>query len=265
MCRSPGQPEFRRCRHSQTAQQRQAANARQRMSRYARACDAAAAAGDQDKAQHFEQLMDKALVELGQYRPPPKAFVDSKATAFTAENTAHWSDEELEQALASSWDDPQAVHQLMHLIDERDANRQLAAQEQQAHEQAMSTWQDTTWAEPTPMTSSSYRPSRKLSANEQARVEYETYVDCMWLQAESDCNGVLLTHEARAKGIDSRSLFSGRTDRAIKYASPELQSWWGKHGRLNFTAFKYQMLGRDSDRSAATSARLEHFEMAPAW
>ena len=94
--------------------------------------------------------------------------------------------------------------------------------------------------------------------------EYETYLDVQWLQAESDCNGVLLTAEARAKGIDSRTLFSGNFNRAIKYASPELQSWWQANGRMSLGAFRHQMLGRNSDREAAEAAKYQTYDAA-AW
>lgn len=264
MCRSPGDPCKRRCRDKHSPERRKADSARQRVSRWARACDQAMDAGDKTRAEHCERLMDKALADLGIDSHPPTPTAPTKAPDYTPENTAHWTDEDFENALQNSWEDPRAVDQLMHLVDERDAQRRATVEEQAAHERAMESWSQP-WAEPTPMTSTTTRASRKLSATEHARAEFETYVDCQWLQAESDCNGVLLTAEARAKGIDSRSLFSGRIDRAIKYASPELQSWWGAHGRLNFSAFRYQMLGRDSDRTAAERVKTEHFEMAPSW
>ncbi|WP_394276123.1 hypothetical protein, partial [Luteococcus sp.] len=117
------------------------------MSRWARACDDALSAGDHERAQRCEALMDKALSQLGYDTSTPTRTFPTKADTFTAENTAAWGDAEFEQALSSSWDDPAAVDQLMHLMDERDAQRRLDEQEQQAHQQAMQAWSQS-WAEP---------------------------------------------------------------------------------------------------------------------
>ena len=80
--------------------------------------------------------------------------------------------------------------------------------------------------------------ARMLTAEQRLRAAYGEYLECAYLQAEADCRGVLLSAEARARGISSRSLFQGQSSRALKWASEELRSWWQKHGRLTYAAFK---------------------------
>lgn len=261
MCRSG--IHARRCRHQHSLEQRRAASARQRMSRYARACDAAMDRGDLAAAEKHEALMNKALADLGVTVTPPVRTAPSSAATYTAESTAAWTDADFEEALAKSWDDPEAVSQLMGLLDERDAGAAPDPATVASHDLATSAWHDS-WAESTPMTSTAWRPSRKLTPNQRARAEYDSYVDVQYLQAESECNGVLLTKEGYAKGIDPRSLFSGNHTRAVKYASPELQSWWQKNGRMSFSAYRYHTLGWDSDRQAAEYDRIQTYD-APAW
>lgn len=198
-----------------------------------------------------------------QVRPPA-----TRAGEFTAETTALWSDEQLEQALTEVWDDQQAVDAIATLIDSRQAAddavaRAMAGQFEDPRAQAWST--EPGWARRDELVDPGLRPTSRLTADQQLRADYETYVDTQWLQAEADCNGQLLTPAARQMGLDSRSLFSGSTSRAVKYASEELQSWWQRHGRLTLAAFRHQAFGRDSDRSAAEQARLGHFDNAAAW
>jgi SPP1 gp7 family putative phage head morphogenesis protein len=80
--------------------------------------------------------------------------------------------------------------------------------------------------------------ARRLTAEQQLRASYAEYLETAYLQAEADCRGVLLSAEAKARGISSRSLFQGQSSRALKWASEELRSWWQKHGRLTYAAFK---------------------------
>lgn len=197
--------------------------------------------------------------------PPVPA---TRAGEFTAERTATWSDAQLEQALAEVWDDQQAVDAIAALIDSRQeadkaVEAALSGQYEDPRAQAWS--QSPGWATSDPLTDPGRRPTSRLTADQQLRADYETYVDSQWLQAEADCHGQLLTPEARQLGIDTRSLFSGSVTRAQKYASDELQSWWGAHGRLTLAAFRHQAFGRSSDRSAAEQAKLGHFDNATTW
>lgn len=85
--------------------------------------------------------------------------------------------------------------------------------------------------------------ARMLTAEQRLRAAYGEYLECAYLQAEADCRGVLLSAEARARGISARSLFQGQSSRALKWASEELRSWWQKHGRLTYAAFKQGATG----------------------
>jgi hypothetical protein len=192
----------------------------------------------------------------------------TRAGEFTPERTATWSDAQLEQALAEVWDDQQAVDAIAALIDSRQAadaavEQALAGRYEDPRLQVWS--QQPGWARRDPLVDPGRRPRSRLTADQQLRADYETYIDSQWLQAESDCNGQLLTPAARQLGIDARSLFSGSTARALKYASEELQSWWAAHGRLTLAAFRHQAFGRDSDRAAAEQAKLGHFDDAATW
>lgn len=61
-------------------------------------------------------------------------------------------------------------------------------------------------------------------------------------QAEADCRGHLLNRAGQAGSIDPYSLFSGRYARVRRYGSEELREWFGRHGRLTWTEFRWQAL-----------------------
>ncbi|GAA3144875.1 hypothetical protein GCM10010466_39950 [Planomonospora alba] len=84
---------------------------------------------------------------------------------------------------------------------------------------------------------------------------YAEWLDMQVVEAENATRGVLLNKAGQAADIDPRTLFSGRADRARRYASEELLRWWGDHPRMTLTEFKAQMLERDSDRRAARRIR----------
>ncbi len=91
--------------------------------------------------------------------------------------------------------------------------------------------------------------------DQMARRHYDLWVHNQYLQAVADTKGYLLNPEGVAAGIDEKSLFSGRRDRARKYASEELRRWFDANGWMNFTEFKAQQLGRERDRRAALAGR----------
>lgn len=268
MCRSKSE-SGRRCPCRADPERRRVESARQRVSRYARWCDAATDVGDMVAAAKYDRLMASALADLDEPQSDPQQPESgpvSRADEFTVEKTADWSDERLEQVLSESWDDPAAVDQLMHVIDLRQSEAELRESMTATRQHAQA------WASRDPwdtadsaLTNPERRPASRLSAKERARVEFDTYVDCQYMQAETDCRGVLMTAEGYERGVDPRSLFQGPLSRAEKWASEELLSWWGKHGRLNFAAFRYQMLGYESDREAAARVKMETFDMVPAW
>ncbi|WP_433426335.1 phage minor capsid protein (plasmid) [Microtetraspora malaysiensis] len=84
---------------------------------------------------------------------------------------------------------------------------------------------------------------------------YAQWLDQVYDSAEGATNGNLLTPEAKAAGVNDRSLFSGPAARARKYASEELLRWWADNQRLTLTEFRAAWLGRDSDVKAAAYIR----------
>lgn len=98
------------------------------------------------------------------------------------------------------------------------------------------------------------RAGRRLTATQQAREDYEAYVVERYVQAETDCRGHLLNRAGRAADVDPYSLFSGRYARVRRYGSEELREWFGRHGRLTWTEFRWQALHRESDRGHAYTA-----------
>lgn len=74
------------------------------------------------------------------------------------------------------------------------------------------------------------------------RAEYELYREQAYAAATDATNGVLLNRDAKARGIDSYSLFIGPRARAERWASDELREWWAANGRLTFEAFERQRL-----------------------
>lgn len=214
-------------------------------------------------------IRDDLARSRGWLDPPVPQLPPSRTAEFTAEATAGWSEEQLEAAIGEclQTNDTHALDALEQLVDARqsaDEERRRQAEEYARAAAAEEARRDP-WATPTPLTSPGLRTATRLSATQQLRADYECYLDVQWLQAEADCNGQLLTPEARAKGIDSRSLFSGSLSRAARYASWELQSWWGAHGRLTLAAFRHQAFGRDSDAAAAERARTRTFDNVAAW
>lgn len=99
------------------------------------------------------------------------------------------------------------------------------------------------------------RPGESLDAA--VRRYHDEWLDLSYLQAEKATNGHMLSPEGKARGVDPRSLFTGPTATARKYASEELQRWWADNPRLNRTQFRAQLLARPSDMKAvkATKAR----------
>lgn len=280
MCRSGNGdgPTRRRCPCRRDPAYRALETARQRASRYARWCDAAADLDDHAAATKYGKLLDRAVADLEQRGrghtvcapvPPPPP---SRAAEFTAAATRDWTDDQLEQAvcdcLTAGGDQP-ALDALERVIDARQAAADLVVAAPAGRRHAQVAWEQITnreaWAEPSALLSPGLRPTSRLSPAQQLRADYETWVDTQWLQAETDCRGQLLTPAARAAGVDPRSLFSGPLPRALKHGSEELQSWWGAHGRLSLAAFRYQAIGRDSDRAAAEYGRRETFDNAAVW
>ena len=102
--------------------------------------------------------------------------------------------------------------------------------------------------------------ARRLTPTQQARADYDAYLETAYLQADAELNGVLVNRDGLARGISARSLFSGSDSRALAYASEELRAWFQYNGRYSWEAWKYQARaegarGSARGRSAADSAR----------
>ncbi|GAA3455887.1 hypothetical protein GCM10018962_77210 [Dactylosporangium matsuzakiense] len=95
------------------------------------------------------------------------------------------------------------------------------------------------------------------SREDTVRRLYGEWVRLQYLQAEADTRGHLLTPAAEARGVDPETLFSGPAHVARANASEDLLRWWAEHGRMTYTEFRADMLGRESDRRAAERSRLQ--------
>lgn len=257
MCRHKSEGG-RRCPCRSDPVRRLLESARQRVSRYARWADAA---GDDQGRDHNARLFESALADMqrrtGTEPAPTPTPAPTRAGEFTPASTAEWSDDQLAAALGECWDDQQAVDAIAELFDQRDRHRQLADgltsfpdHGSNAWEQLAAERQNTSMID-----KPGNRPSRRLTAEQQARTDYETMREVWYLQAEYECAGHLLSKHGQAAGIDARTLWTGPVTTAQKYASPELQSWWARNGRLTWQAFRGQALGRRSDRAQVESVR----------
>lgn len=58
-----------------------------------------------------------------------------------------------------------------------------------------------------------------------------------YLAADRDCRGRLLSAAGMRAGVAETDLWSGSAQRAYRYASDELRSWWEIHGRVTPSSF----------------------------
>lgn len=86
---------------------------------------------------------------------------------------------------------------------------------------------------------------------EVVRRAYGELLHLQLIAAEQTTRGHLLKPEARAKGIDPITLFSGPAARARRWASEDLLRWWQDHPRVTFQEFAGQVLGGDSPELVA--------------
>lgn len=89
----------------------------------------------------------------------------------------------------------------------------------------------------------------------EARSSYEEMVSFEYLRAAEETRGELLSRRGRAAGVSPEALFRGSLAQMEPYASEELRSYWARHGRTTWTAYRYEALGRDSDRAAHARAK----------
>ena len=277
MCRSRAErpAHGRRCPRQSDPYRRTLARIRQRIGRHDRALRHAANRGDWAAMERHIGLLDRDVTlhqrELATSPPGPAAVApapmsDTMAGQYTPTATVDWTDDDLILAWGQLTDDPTAQDQIMATLDWRaqaeaardaelaeHAERQRTEREQR--EQAWREAQDRTDA--SPLTNPANRPARRLTAEQVCREEYDAHLVTAYEVAETDCRGQLLNRAGLAKGIDPQTLFTGPASRVRAYASEELRTWFGRHGRITYVEWKYQWLGRTSDRAAARTARHE--------
>ncbi|WP_143253878.1 hypothetical protein [Amycolatopsis keratiniphila] len=267
----------RRCPACTDPARRPLARIRQRIGRYDRAARRANEAEDWDTLLRYVELLDRDVAAheaaTAAATEPPASLPPSRAAEFTPAATVDLSDDQLAAALAELDDDPRAQEQVLDTLEWRDQLAQQRDAEIAAHEQEQerqrrereAAWQAAAEAEDaSPLTNPARRPSRQLSAEQTCREEYDVHTYTSYLDAETECRGQLLNREGLARGIDPLSLFSGPAARARKYSSEELRAWWARNGRITYTEWRYQWLGRDSDREAARTAKFQSLGEATA-
>ncbi|WP_394614519.1 hypothetical protein JNUCC0626_32190 [Lentzea sp. JNUCC 0626] len=276
MCRARHEvpPHGRRCPCHDDPQRRTLANIRQRLGRNDRACRAANEAGDWDALDHYVALLDRDIAGLRRlteqagsdpHEAPAAAASPPlrRAEQYTPELTWKLTDDELMAEFIHLHGDPAAQEQIVATLEWREdlartRDAEIASwQAQKVAEQRARAAAEQAEIDASPLTNPARRPGRNLTAEQACREEYNCYVYTSYLQAEQDCRGHLLNHEGTVAGVDPESLFSGASARARKYASEELRTWWGRHGRITFAEWKFSAMGRESDRQAARTAKAQ--------
>ncbi|HEX3780313.1 MAG TPA: hypothetical protein VHX38_11645 [Pseudonocardiaceae bacterium] len=252
------------------------ARIRQRIGRYDRAVRAASDRGDWAAVEKYVGLLDR---DVALHDAALAAHSDDSATvgtvggdlvgpdtmadAYTPAATVDWSDDDLLTAWTELVDDPAAQDQIMATLEWREdvaaaRDAEIAEHERQQRTEHEHAWSAAVEAEDaSPLTNPARRPVRRLSQDKACREEYDSFVHLSYVSAENDCRGVLLNREAISAGIHPSSLFQGPASRVRKYASEELRSWFAQHGRITYSEWKYEWLGRESDRKAARTARYQ--------
>lgn len=264
MCRS-NHKGGRRCPSNDHA--RRGVTIRQRVSRYSRRLDAAEANNEASDVDRYARLFSQAMNDEVEHesRPPLPAPATTRAGQFTIESTVDMSDETLKQHYLDARDDPharEAIARVMDWRDEQDAKRDAeinALRDEEERARFNDGWGSTP---SDALHSPARRPHRALTPDQQAREEYQRYVSAQYLRALDECKTAVLNSRGRAAGINEYDLFSGPEHTARAYASEELQAWWRRNGRLTASAFRYHLLGRDSDRAAAVRAGNADFNNA---
>lgn len=88
-----------------------------------------------------------------------------------------------------------------------------------------------------------------------ARRDYEDRLAFDYARANEQTKGELLSRRGKAAGVSAESLFRGPLSQVEPFASEELRSYWARNGRMTWSAYRYEVLGRDSDRAAHTRSR----------
>lgn len=130
-------------------------------------------------------------------------------------------------------------------------------------------WYSRPWAvedpAPTPAAPAPRAPRAPDRSSQQARDDYELYVESQYAAARTATNGRIFSRDGELQLdrqeqagysgpiLDDYSLFRGQLPR--KYASEELLSWFEDNGRMTFAQFRSQATGRDSDQRTARAGQ----------
>lgn len=203
-------------------------------------------------------LADRIMVEIDTREAAKVALPKTRAGQYTEESVKRWTeadfDDELIQLMrpdANGWVDQQAIDQLGHLMD-------LAEQARKASDELLAQFAREAAEREAARKLLDKSPRRKpATVDEQLRSDYDDYVHVEWLKAEEQCNGVMLNNTGKLAGISPQSLWQGTIARARKYASEELKYYWQRNGRINYSTFRADALGRASDRGARDATTKE--------
>lgn len=191
--------------------------------------------------------------------------VDERPTAaatpdFTLAALTKHTEDELMDMVGTYAEDPDALDAIFAAIDhlaEMDVPAPSAA--------TVSEWGDATaFLAANESAIPAKRPARKLSRDEIVGEEFDAYVSVQYARALEATAGNFISRkmeaEAKRRGINSESLFTGPVATAKKFASEELIAFWEENGRHTYTSYRYHMFQAPSDAKAAEVVRRAGFE-----
>lgn len=275
MCRSISQGG-RRCRWHTAPTAIGITNAQRRAIYHEGRCDALAGQPGEDRAldnytRALEEVAIAEYVHAGQVVDPET----SRASEFSRDSVASQPTEWLLQQHQALAHDPDAQEEIAERLVEREADGdELPRQGRYAVRRAVDRIvQDMTtrghydseeqartavaeWFGQKPDEGMS-EAQRAGMTERQARAEYDDQVAFEVHRAHEETRGSLLSRRGVAAGVSTEALFRGPLSQVEPYASEELRSYWARHGRLTWAAFRYELLGRDSDRGAHTRAKTQ--------
>lgn len=211
-----------------------------------------------------EEVHDKRIVDVS----------DSAAYDFRREAVASQSTEWLLQQHRQHADDPDAREVIAERLVEREGEgEELPAQARHAIRRAMDRVTESmtrdgayTEAEARERVRGWFGQKADENMSEaqaagvtevQARRDYNDMIAFEVNRAHQETRGSLLSKRGVAAGASSEALFRGPLSQAEPYASEELRAYWARHGRLTWSAYRYEMLGRASDRGANVRAKTQ--------
>lgn len=276
MCRSISQGG-RRCRWHTLPSAIGITNAQRRVTYHERRCDALAGLPGEDRAisNYAQALEDMAIAE---YVHADKVVEiqeaeTSRAHEFERDAVAHRSTEWLMQQHQALAHDPDAQEVIAERLTEREQDGdELPAQGRYAIRRATDRIAQEMTASGLYSSEHEARAAvaswfgqkadedvseaRRAGATEtEARRDYEDRLAFDYTRAAEETKGEMLSRRGKAAGVSAESLFRGPLSQVEPYASEELRAYWARHGRMTWTAYRFEVLGRDSDRAAHTRAR----------